>query len=153
MIHLSSQPVCWNTGGCTHLSEDMLASMFTCRSVAEGSRLWDKFTLSPTALSPLWREWDIWASSFILSFPSALTCTELLPLPAAVEMSAVAFTFTWKTAKKKIKNRELYYLQPFSKTWTFLFWDHWMKKFDKTQKRPTFNVLGIFDLKGWLREE
>lgn len=78
--------------GCTHLSEDMLAAMFACRSATEGSRLWDIFTVSPMALSPLWREWDTWASSFTLSFPSALTCTELLPVPATGEMSAVAFT-------------------------------------------------------------
>lgn len=52
--------------------------MFRCRSEAEGSRLWDMFTVSPTELLPPWRKWKVEASSFTLSVPSALTCTELL---------------------------------------------------------------------------
>lgn len=76
----------------------MLAVMFTCISVTAGSKLWEIFSLSPTDLCPRWREWDIWESSISLSFPSAFTSTELLPMPASVEMSAVAFALTWKTS-------------------------------------------------------
>lgn len=52
--------------------------MFRCRSEAEGNRLWDMFTASPTELLPRWRKRNIEASSFTLSVPSALTCRELL---------------------------------------------------------------------------
>lgn len=62
----------------THFSEDVLAAMFRCRSEAEGNRLWDMFTVSPAELLPPWRKWNMEASSFTLSVPSALTCTELL---------------------------------------------------------------------------
>lgn len=64
--------------------------MLRCRSEAEGSRLWDTLTVSPTELLLRWKKWNTEASNFTLSFPSALTCTELLAWPAAAETLALA---------------------------------------------------------------
>lgn len=88
--HLSADVL--RSSGYTHLSEDMLAATCRCRSVATGSKLWDKIIFIPMPLSSLRWKWDIWASSFTLSFPSACTCTELLHFPDTAHRSAVAFT-------------------------------------------------------------
>lgn len=141
----------------------MLADMLSCSSAAEvGSRVWSRARRILRALVSLSREWESWASSRALSFPSALTHRELLTPPSTIDVSAVSRAWRIQNVKLRILNpleTTRYADQKTKKQHIFFnLYTSSIKGFNcqplkKHIKQPTSNVLRILDWKGCVSEE